>query len=77
MNFDDQVPVLVLHILEAYISKNARIVDQDINPSKLLYGGFDDLFTISHIVVVGNGFTACCSDLVDDNISGLFDREQT
>lgn len=71
MNLDDQIPIFILHILEANIPQNARIIDQDVNPSKILDGCLNDTLAIDHIVVVRNRFPARSSDLVDDHIGGL------
>ena len=46
VDFHDQVPVGVLHVLEADISEDAGIVDQNVDSAKGLDGCVDDLFTI-------------------------------
>lgn len=66
-----QIPILVFHVLEAYISKNARIVDQNVYPSKVLNCRVNDRLAILDAVVVWYGFTALGLDLVDYNICGL------
>lgn len=71
MNCDDEVPVLILHVLEADISQNAGIVDQNINAAEVLNGSFNDLLAIRDAVVVGYGLAACSPDLIDDNIGSL------
>jgi hypothetical protein len=71
MNCRDEVPVLILHILEADISQNAGIVDQDINAAEVLNSSFNDLLTISDAVVVGYGLAARSLDLIDDDICSL------
>jgi hypothetical protein len=71
MDLHDQVPVVIFHVLEADIPKNARIVDKDIDSAKVLDGGFNDSLAILDAVVVGDGLTTGLSDLIDDDISGL------
>lgn len=71
MNLHDQVPVLVLHVLEGDISQNTGIVDQDINAAKSLDGSLDDLLAVLDAVVIGNGIAALGLDFLDDDISGL------
>jgi hypothetical protein len=67
----DQVPVFILHILEANVSQNAGIVDENIDSPKVLNGSLDDGITIFDAVVVGDGLTTSFSDLVDNDICGL------
>lgn len=71
VNLHDQVPVLVLKVLEGNVAKNTGIVDENVDAAKALDGGLDDALAILDAVVVGNGFAACLLDLVDDDISGL------
>jgi hypothetical protein len=71
MYSDDQVPVLVLHILEADIPQDTCVVKQDIDAAEVLDGGFDDLLAILNAVVVGYCFAARGFDLVDDDIGCL------
>ena len=71
MHVDDQVPILVGEVLEADITKNAGIVDEDIDAAVGLNGGFDDLVAIGYAVVVGYSFAARGYDLIDDYICGL------
>lgn len=71
MDLDNQVPVSVGHVLEANIPQYARIIEQDVYPAELLDGSLDDIFAIIDAVIIGNGFTASSSNLLDDYISGL------
>jgi hypothetical protein len=71
VNLHDQVPIVVLHVLEADISEDSGIVDQDVDSAKGLDGSVDDLFTIFDRVVVGNGLASSCLDLVDYDVCGL------
>ena len=67
----DQIPVRVFHVLEADVSKDASIVEEDVNATEGVNGGLDDLLAILDTVVVGNSLAACSSDLVDYNICSL------
>jgi hypothetical protein len=71
MNTDNQIPILVCHVLEADIAKDTSVIEEDIDPAVVLDGGFYDLFTIFDAVVVGDCFAACGFDFVDDYICGL------
>jgi len=71
VHLENQIPVLVLHVFEADVSKNSRIVDQDINPSKRFNGSFNDSFSVFDAVVVGNSFAASGLDLFNNGIGGL------
>jgi len=46
VNLHDQVPVVVLHVLEADVPEDTGIVDQDIDSAKCLDGRVDDLVTV-------------------------------
>lgn len=71
MDLVNQVPVLVLDVLEADVSQDTSIVDQDINATKRLDGRLDDLLAVLDRVVVGDGLAARGLDLVDNYISSL------
>ena len=72
MDSHDQVPVLVLHVLETDISQDTGIVKQHIDAAIVLDGCLDDLLAVCDAVVVGYCFAASGFDLVDDDISGLY-----
>jgi hypothetical protein len=67
----DEVPVGLLHVLEADIAQNAGIVDEDVDAAKGVNGRLDDVFAILDRVVVGDRLAACRADLLDDFICGL------
>jgi hypothetical protein len=71
MNSDNQIPVIVCHVLEADITEDTRIVKEDIDSTVGFDGGFDDLLAVGDTVVVGYCFAACGFDFVDDDIGGL------
>ncbi len=74
VNLEDEVPVRVLDVLEAHVTQDAGIVDQDIDATEALDGSLNDLVAVLHAVVVGHGLAAGGFDLVDDDIGGLRTR---
>lgn len=71
MNTVDQVPVLILHVLETDITQDTSVVEEHIDATKVLNGSLDDALSVLDAVVVGDGLTAGGADLVDDHICGL------
>jgi hypothetical protein len=71
MDVHNEIPVLILHVLEADVPQDASIVNQDVNTSKVLDSRLNDLLAICYAVVVGYGFTACSFDFIDDNVGSL------
>jgi hypothetical protein len=71
MDVHNEVPVLILHVLEADVPQDASIVDQDVNSSKVLDSSLNDLLAIRYAIVVGYGFTACSFYFIDDNVGSL------
>lgn len=71
MDLEDQVPVLVLDVLEADVSQDTGVVDEDINATERLDRGVDDLVTVLYGVVVCDCLSAGLLYLVDDYIGGL------
>lgn len=69
---DDEVPVLVLHVLEGDISKDTSIVYQDVNAAEVLDGGLDNLLAVLNAIVVGNSLASGSFDLVYNDICGLW-----
>jgi hypothetical protein len=72
VNLVDEVPIRLLHVLEADISKNAGIVDENVDTTEGVDGCFDNGLAILDGIVVGNRFTACGADLFDDLVGGLW-----
>ena len=52
MDANDQVPVLVLDVLEADVSEDTGVVDEDVDAAKGLDGGVDDALAVLYRVVV-------------------------
>ena len=71
VNLHDQIPVLILYVLEANVTEDAGVVDENVNAAEVLDGGFDDCLAILNAVVVGHSLSAGFSDLIDDYIGGL------
>jgi len=71
VDLEDQVPVRILHVLEADVPEDAGVVDEHIDASEALDGRVDDLLAVLDRVVVGHGLSAGGLDLVDDDIGGL------
>lgn len=70
----DEIPVLVGHVLEADVTENAGVVDEDVDATESLDGSLDDLVAILDAVVVGNSLAASGLDLIDNHIGSLHDR---
>jgi hypothetical protein len=68
----DEVPIRLLHVLEADIAQNTRIVDQDIDATEVVDGSLDNVLAILNRIVVGNSLSALRLDLVDNGIRRLF-----
>jgi hypothetical protein len=63
MNLVDQVPVGLLHVLEADIAQDTGIVDQHVDATKVVDGRLDNEITI---------LAACGANLLNDCIRRLF-----
>lgn len=71
MHLHDQIPVLVLHVLETDIPQDTGVVDEHVYPAESLDGRLDDLVAILDRVVVGDCLAAGGGDLVDDGVGSL------
>ena len=71
MDRNDEIPILVFHILEGDVAKDTGIIEEDVDAAEVLDGGLDDLVTILDAVVVCYCLAACGFDLIDDGICGL------
>jgi hypothetical protein len=71
VNRDNQIPVIIRHVLEADITEDTRIIEEDIDPAVGFDGSFDDLLAVGDTIVVGYCFAACGFDFVDNDIGGL------
>jgi hypothetical protein len=71
MDLINQIPVLLLHVLEANITQNASIIDEHIDTPKVVDGSLDDSFSVLDRVVVGDSLAACSADRFNDFVCGL------
>jgi hypothetical protein len=71
VDLHDQVPILVLEVLEANVTQDTGVVDEDIDSAKCLDGSLNDGLAILDGIVVGDGLAASSLDLVDDDIGSL------
>ena len=71
MDFNDQVPIGIRHILEADIPQNTSIINEDINSAKCLYCSIDNLLAVLNAVIIGNSSSAGRLDLLYYDIGGL------
>jgi len=76
MDFHDQIPILVLHVLEADIPQDSSVIDQHIDAAVVLDRSVNDGLAILDRVVVGDGLAASLADLIDDLVGGLSHASQ-
>lgn len=74
MYFHNQIPILILHVLEADIAENAGIVDQDIDAAEGVDGGLDNVLAVLDRVVVGYCISASLLDLLYYSLGCLYRR---
>lgn len=67
----DQIPILVLHVLKADITKDTSVIDENINATKVLDSRVNDGIALLNAIVVGNSLAPSGSDLVDYSICSL------
>lgn len=72
VNSVDEIPVLVLHVLEADITQDTSVVQEDIHTTEVLDSRVDDGFPVLDAVVVGGRLAAGSSDLVDHDVRSLY-----
>lgn len=71
MDLVNEFPVCLLHVLEADITENTGVVDEDIDAPKGIDCSLNDPFAILDRVIVGDRFAACGLDLIDDLVGSL------
>lgn len=67
----DQIPVCLLHVLEADIAQDTRIVDEDVNATECVDSSLDDGLSVLDRIVVGDRLSASGADGVNDLVCGL------
>lgn len=73
MNSIDQIPILILHILERNIAQDTGIVNQHVDATKALDRCVDDSISVLDAVIVGDSLSARFSDLLNDGIGILYE----
>jgi hypothetical protein len=71
MDCRDQIPVGILHVLEADVAQDSCIVEQNIDTAKCFDGSLYYGLAVLDAIVVGNGASASRLDLSDDDVCGL------
>lgn len=71
MDTVDQVPILILHVLEANITQDTSIVNEYINATEVLNSSINNGGTVLYTAVVGDRLSARGADLLNDNICSL------
>ena len=71
VDFVDEIPVLILHVLEADIPQDTGVVDEDIHSAEVLNGCVDNRIAVLDAVVVCYSLAASSSDFVDNHIGSL------
>lgn len=71
VDLDDEIPVLILEVLEADVAEDTGVVEEDIDATKSLDGRLDDAVTVLDAVVVGNSLAARGDDFVDTTSAAL------
>ena len=71
MNLDNEVPVIIGHVLEADIPQNTRIVQKYVYPAKFCDCCFNDSIAILDTVIVGYSMASRFSDFVNDYVGRL------
>ena len=72
VNLVNKIPVLVLHVLKANIPENTSIVNEDIDPAKVLDSRVDNGFTVLDTVVVGSSLASGSFNFIDHDIGSLY-----
>ena len=75
MNIQNRMPVIGLHFQKAFVPQDAGIVDDNVHGAEGVQGAFDDFFTTfgcGHTVIIRNGLSAQCVNLVNDRVRRSF-----
>lgn len=72
MYSNNEIPVLILHVLEGDVSENTSIVDEDIDAAEAVNGSLNDLLSICDTVIVCNSLSTSLLDFFDNDISCLW-----
>ena len=73
MNLDDGIPLAFFHVDKHPVTKNACVVDHDVELAKVLDRAVDHmlgLFPFRDVVTVCDGLATRCSDFVNHLLRG-------
>lgn len=71
VNAVDEIPVGILHVLEADIPQDTGVVEQNIDTAEVLDSRLNDGLAVLDAVVVGNRLAAGGADLLNNKVCGL------
>ena len=72
VNLGEKIPIPIGQVLEADVTQDTGVVEEDIDATEGLDGSVDDLVSKFDAVVVGNSLAASFLNLFDDDISSLW-----
>jgi hypothetical protein len=58
-------------VLMSVFVEYERVIDENINATPVVDGGFDNLVAIGHRIVICDGLTSILTDLLNDEIGSL------
>ena len=59
------IPKLIVHVVESFVSQNSSVVDENINSTEGINGGFDDDISVFSGCLVSYGSTAQFFNFLD------------
>ena len=65
MDLEDEIPVILGHLMERHVAQDAGVVDEDVDASVGVHRRLDDLVAELHRVVVGRCIATSLFDLGD------------
>jgi hypothetical protein len=71
MDFHDEIPIKLRHLLEGNISKDTSVVNDDINSTKSINCSLYNLIAKFNRIVVCDSLSTGFLDLIDNKISGI------
>src|SRR5690606_2053573 len=74
VNAIDLLPIVIGHLVETGVAKDAGVVDDDVDAAELVERGLNNAFAVLDRVVAGDGLAAGGHNLVDDAVGGRLAR---
>jgi hypothetical protein len=71
MHLDDQIPIVISHVLEADITQDAGVINKDVDPAEGPDSRIDDTIAVLYAVVVRDGPPARGANLLNHDIGSL------